>query len=115
MSQVFISYRQTDDVQRQRVRDFAERLQSCDIDVLLDQFVLGGKPEALAREALRLSERIGRQALIACDCHRLAEALICQDKKAEGLPYAHRSVEICTRLGLPDLAEAREILAECES
>lgn len=43
MSQVFISYRQTDDEQRQRVRDFAGRLKSCDIDVLLDQFVLEHK------------------------------------------------------------------------
>ena len=44
MSQVFISYRQTDDEQRRRVRDFGERLKSCGIGVLLDQFVLGDKP-----------------------------------------------------------------------
>ena len=43
MSHVFISYRQTDNEQRQRVRDFAERLKNCAIDVLLDQFVLADK------------------------------------------------------------------------
>jgi tetratricopeptide (TPR) repeat protein len=40
MSQVFISYRQTNDEQRQRVREFAERLRRCEIDVVLDQFLL---------------------------------------------------------------------------
>src|SRR5215213_7745776 len=40
MSQVFISYRQTDEEQRQRVRAFAERLRRCGIDVVLDQFLL---------------------------------------------------------------------------
>lgn len=39
-NQVFISYRQTDDAQRQRVRSFGERLRKCDIDVVLDQFLL---------------------------------------------------------------------------
>jgi len=38
MSQVFISYRQTDDAQKQRVRAFAERLRDAGIDVILDQF-----------------------------------------------------------------------------
>ena len=38
MSKVFISYRQLDDTQRQRVRDFAVRLRDCGIDVVLDQF-----------------------------------------------------------------------------
>lgn len=38
MSEVFISYRQTDEEQRQRVRSFAERLRDADIDVILDQF-----------------------------------------------------------------------------
>lgn len=40
MSQVFISYRQTGDEQRQRVRDFGERLLYRGIDVVLDQFFL---------------------------------------------------------------------------
>lgn len=38
MSQVFISYRQTDDAQIKRVRSFAERLRDCDVNVVLDQF-----------------------------------------------------------------------------
>lgn len=40
MSQVFISYRQTDDAQKQRVRAFAERLRDAGVDVVLDQFLL---------------------------------------------------------------------------
>lgn len=46
---VFISYRQLDDAQRLRVRDFAERLRGCGIEVVLDQFYKdkrpGGPPE----------------------------------------------------------------------
>ncbi|HEY3863494.1 MAG TPA: TIR and AAA domain-containing protein, partial [Verrucomicrobiae bacterium] len=44
MAKVFISYRQTDEPQRQRVRDFAERLRKCGIDVILDQFFLDQNP-----------------------------------------------------------------------
>ena len=44
MSQVFITYRQTDDAQMQRVRDFGERLRSCGIEVLLDQLFLDDHP-----------------------------------------------------------------------
>jgi hypothetical protein len=44
MSQVFISYRQTDEAQNQRVRAFAERLRAAGIDVFLDQFVDEEKP-----------------------------------------------------------------------
>lgn len=49
MSAVFISYRQIDDAQRQRVRDFAERVRGGGINVVLDQFYKdanpGGPPE----------------------------------------------------------------------
>ena len=44
MSQVFISYRQTDDEQRKRVRDFAGSLRDRGIDVVLDQFFLDANP-----------------------------------------------------------------------
>jgi hypothetical protein len=44
MSQVFISYRQTDGEQRKRVRAFAERLRDTGIDVILDQFFLDENP-----------------------------------------------------------------------
>ena len=71
--------------------------------------------EKLAREALPLSEKVGRLELIAEDCRRLAQALARQRKSDEALPYAQRSVEIYTRLGSPDLEEARAILRECES
>ena len=35
--------------------------------------------ESLAREALALAEKVGRQELIASDCHRLAKALLKQN------------------------------------
>lgn len=44
MSTAFISYRQVNDAQRQRVRMFAERLRGCDIEVILDQFFLEVNP-----------------------------------------------------------------------
>ena len=69
--------------------------------------------ETLAREALHLSEAIHRQELIAEDNHRLAKALMRQGKAGEALPHAQRAVDIYSRLGSPDLAEAQAILAEC--
>lgn len=44
MPSVFISYRQLDDAQRRKVRDFAERLRSRGVDVTLDQFYKEAKP-----------------------------------------------------------------------
>jgi tetratricopeptide (TPR) repeat protein len=38
MSEVFLSYRQTDDAQKQRVRAFGEQLRASGINVILDQF-----------------------------------------------------------------------------
>jgi tetratricopeptide (TPR) repeat protein len=70
--------------------------------------------ETLAREALSLSEKVGRQELIALDCQRLAKALVRQGKAGEGLSYASRAVEIFTRLGSPNLARAQATLAQCE-
>jgi len=40
MPEVFLSYRQTSDTERHRVRAFAERLRSNGIRVILDQFFL---------------------------------------------------------------------------
>ncbi len=71
--------------------------------------------ETLAREALSLSDNLGREDLIAEDCRRLAEALVQQGKPAEALPHARRAVDIYTRLGSPGLEGARGTLAECES
>jgi tetratricopeptide (TPR) repeat protein len=70
--------------------------------------------ETLAREALTLSEKVGRQELIAEDCRLLAKALAHQGRKQEALPYARRAVEIYTALRSPDLELARRTLAECE-
>ena len=71
--------------------------------------------ELLARQALPLSEEVGRLDLIATDSHQLSRALLSQGMKAEALGHARRAVELYTRLGSPDLAEVCEILAECES
>ncbi len=70
--------------------------------------------EALARDALPLSEKLGRLELIASDAGGLAQALLGQGKKEEALPYAQRAVEIYEKLAHPDLASARELVAECE-
>jgi tetratricopeptide (TPR) repeat protein len=84
------------------------------VSLMLDRKDWSGA-ESFARESLLLSEQVGRQELIAGDCHRLAAALVQQGKRAEALQYAERAVEIYTRLSSPDLAHASEILSECEA
>ncbi len=76
--------------------------------------------ESLAREALALAEKIGRQELIASDCSRIAKALLKQSGSnfkfdlQEALALSRRAVEIFTRLKSPDLQEAQETLGEIE-
>ncbi len=78
--------------------------------------------ESLAREALTLAEKVGRQELIATDCHNLAKALLKQNPVGadgrpplqEALSLSHRAVEIFTRLRSGDLPVAQETLAEIE-
>jgi len=70
--------------------------------------------EALAREALPLIEDLGRLELIGSTCHHLANALVRQGNKDEALPHARRAVEICQKLGSPELTKAQQTLAECE-
>lgn len=69
--------------------------------------------EALAHEALILSEELHRQELIAIDCRRLAAALVHEGKPAEALPYARRAVDIFTKLCSPCLEGARTLLDRC--
>lgn len=71
--------------------------------------------EAVAREALALAKKLGRQQLIASNCSRLANALVRQGKREEALPHAQHGVKIYQKLGSPNLAYAQEVLAECES
>ncbi|MBI5303675.1 MAG: tetratricopeptide repeat protein [Chloroflexi bacterium] len=71
--------------------------------------------ESLAREALALAEKIGRQELIANNCHRLTKALLKQNRNFdEALSLSRRAVEIFTRLRSPSLQSAQETLAEIE-
>jgi hypothetical protein len=69
--------------------------------------------EVLGREALSLSEKVGRLELIANDHYHLAMALVRQQKKNDALSHAQRALGIYRKLGLPTLA-AEQILAECE-
>lgn len=68
----------------------------------------------LSREALLLSEKVGRLDLIAATCLRIADALIRQGKPGSARPYALRSVDVYTRLGSAELDKARVTLRECE-
>jgi len=72
--------------------------------------------ESLAREALTLAGKIGRQELIAGDCHRLAQALLKQNRNLEeALSMSRHAVEIYTRLRQPGrLQGAQETLTEIE-
>ena len=70
--------------------------------------------ETLAREALTLSEKVGRLELIAGACHSLSKALVRQGKADQALSHVRSAVEIYTKLGSPNLFPAQAMLAECE-
>lgn len=100
-----------------RALDYAEgvALVTCNLAALALVREDWSKAEILAREALPLSEKVGRLELIAENRRRLAQALVWQGKKEEALTHAQRAVEIYQKLGSPYLASAQQTLAECES
>ncbi len=96
---------------------------------LIDLLLLQEKwteAESLTRESLALAEKVGRQELIAVDCHRLAKAIVGAQhavpqpvtqrdaRLQEALALARRAIEIYTRLRHPSLQSAQEFLAEIE-
>jgi tetratricopeptide (TPR) repeat protein len=71
--------------------------------------------ESLAREALALAEKVGRQEEIARESDRIAIALLEQNRKLEeALTLVHRAVEIYSRLRSGSLPKAQQTLAEIE-
>jgi tetratricopeptide (TPR) repeat protein len=71
--------------------------------------------ESLAREALALSEKVGRKELVASNCGLIAQSLLKQNHKLEeALSFSRRAIEIYTRLKSPGLQWAQETLAEIE-
>ena len=83
--------------------------------VSLHRTVKWPKAERLAREALALSEKLGRAELVGGDCYVIAKALLRQGCPAEALPFARRVVEIMAKLCDPYPDAARGVLAECEA
>jgi tetratricopeptide (TPR) repeat protein len=69
--------------------------------------------ETRAREAFVLLESFQSQDLSARNCLTMAQALVCQGRPAEGLPYASRAVELYLRMRSSDLAAAQAVLKEC--
>ncbi len=84
-------------------------------ELRLDQ-EMWSEAETLAREALALTEDVGRLELIGGNCRRIATALLRQGKGYdEARRLARRAVEIFTGLGSHHLEGARAILLECEA
>lgn len=71
------------------------------------------KANALARDALKAAEQLGRLEVIAECCTTLARALAAQGRGAEGSPYAERAVDLRNALRSPKLPEAQAALAAC--
>ena len=70
--------------------------------------------EKLAREALELAEKLGRQELLGTGCYHIGRALAGQGRSKEALPFLERAIEIFTHLSLTDKLElAQALLKQC--
>jgi AAA ATPase domain/Tetratricopeptide repeat/SEFIR domain len=69
--------------------------------------------EARGREALRVAETVGRLDLLAAVYLVLADSLLRTGRATEALPHAQRALDISTRLGFRNRADAQQTLDEC--
>src|SRR5262245_15721078 len=100
MSEVFISYRQTDDAQKQRVREFGERLRVYGIDVILDQFFrdkkAGGPNEGWPKWSS--DNALNTQFVLVVGTQGWFECFEGTQKPGSGLGAACEAADIRTRI-----------------
>lgn len=128
MPEVFLSYRQTSDTERQRVRAFAERLRSSGIGVILDQFFLdakaGGPPEDWAKwstDQANQTERviiIGNESWFLCYDGKQPPGTglgaACEARNLRRRIYRNVGINEDIRVVIFDDADARHISAHVE-
>ena len=71
--------------------------------------------ETLAKEALPVSQELGRRDLIGGESYILALALLRQGRAADALPLIRDACKVFTQIGATELKAAQDILAECEA
>ncbi len=128
MPEVFISYRQTSDTERQRVRAFAERLRSSGITVILDQFLLdakaGGPPEDWAKWSTDQANQTERVIIIGGESWFLCYdgkqppgtglGAACEARNLRRRIYRNAGINEDIRVVIFDEANARHISADLE-
>jgi tetratricopeptide (TPR) repeat protein len=72
-----------------------------------------GNALILGREALLLSEKLGRRELIAASSLQLARAFIGNGSQNEARSHAQRAVEVYTQLNHPAVNRARQVWSAC--
>lgn len=128
MPEVFISYRQTSDTERQRVRAFAQRLRSSGISVILDQFFLedhpGGPPEDWAKWSTDQANQTERVIIIGSESWFLCYdgkqppgtglGAACEARNLRSRIYRNAGINEEIRVVIFDEADSRHISADLE-
>ncbi len=128
MPEVFLSYRQTSDTERQRVRAFAERLRSSGITVILDQFLLdakaGGPGEDWAKWSTDQANQtkhviiIGSESWFLCYDGKQPPGTglgaACEARNLRRRIYRNAGINDDIRVVIFDEADARHISADLE-